>query len=206
MNGAPGTTWSRAPIPGFLYQQNTLRDALVAAINLNIFHAHADRVRMTNIAQMVNVLQAMILTDKEKMLLTPTYHVFHMYKPFRGATQLPVELDGADAQGRVTSNVPDADRVRGARTRDGRLHIALVNLDPRERRRRSRIKVAGAAPKKLVGPHPDRLPRWTRTTPSRNPTAVEAGGVQRRARRAAARSRVEMPAKSIVVLSARAGK
>ena len=68
--------------PGFLYQQNTLRDAVVAAVNLNIFHAHADRVRMTNIAQMINVLQAMILTDKEKMLLTPTYHVFHMYKPF----------------------------------------------------------------------------------------------------------------------------
>ena len=65
----PGTN------PGFLYQQNTLRDAVVAGINLNIFHAHADRVRMTNIAQMVNVLQAMILTDKEKMLLTPTYHV-----------------------------------------------------------------------------------------------------------------------------------
>jgi alpha-N-arabinofuranosidase len=70
----PGTN------PGFLYQQNTMRDAIVAAINLNIFNSHADRVKMTNIAQMVNVLQAMILTKKEQMVLTPTYHVFRMYR------------------------------------------------------------------------------------------------------------------------------
>jgi len=69
--------------PGFLYQQNTLRDAVVAALNLNIFHQHAERVRMTSIAQMVNVLQAMILTQGSKMVLTPTYHVFHMFRPFR---------------------------------------------------------------------------------------------------------------------------
>ncbi len=70
----PGTN------PGFLYQQNTIRDAFVATITLNIFHKHADRVHMANIAQMVNVLQSMILTDKEKMILTPTYHVFDLYK------------------------------------------------------------------------------------------------------------------------------
>src|SRR5205823_12127263 len=78
--------------PGFLVQQNSLRDAMVAALNFNIFHAHADRVRMTNIAQMVNVLQAMILTDKDKMVLTPTYHAFKMYVPFQDATSLPVTL------------------------------------------------------------------------------------------------------------------
>src|SRR5205823_8880392 len=65
--------------PGFLFQQNSLRDALVAGATLNIFNNHADRVKMANIAQMINVLQAMILTDKEKMILTPTYHVFEMY-------------------------------------------------------------------------------------------------------------------------------
>ena len=69
-----------------------MRDAVLAGLNLNIFHKHADRVRMANIAQMINVLQAMILTDKEKMLLTPTYHVFEMYKPFQNATLLPTEL------------------------------------------------------------------------------------------------------------------
>lgn len=79
--------------PGFLIQQNSVRDAILAALNINIFARHADRVRMANIAQMINVLQAMILTDKEKMLLTPTYHVFHMYVPFQDATFVPVSFD-----------------------------------------------------------------------------------------------------------------
>src|SRR6185312_945188 len=84
------------PEPGreaqFLEQQNTLRDALVAALNLEIFMRHADRVRLANIAQMVNVLQAMILTRGPRMILTPTYHVFRMLRPFQDATALPVEL------------------------------------------------------------------------------------------------------------------
>ena len=106
----PGTN------PGFLYQQNTLRDAVVAAVNLNIFHAHADRVRMTNIAQMINVLQAMILTDKDKMLLTPTYHVFHMYKPFRGATRLPVELEAPQHKlGEASAPTLTVSAARGTR-------------------------------------------------------------------------------------------
>ena len=141
----PGTN------PGFLYQQNTLRDALVAAVNLNIFHAHADRVRMTNIAQMVNVLQAMILTDKEKMLLTPTYHVFHMYKPFRGATHCRWS-----SRRRNTSSARPARRrspPRPRAARDGRLHIALVNLDPRDAIT-GNIRMSGATPGKLVGHHP----------------------------------------------------
>ena len=82
--------------PGFLYQQNTLRDALVAALNFHVFHRHADRVVMANIAQTVNVLQAMILTDKEKMLRTPTYWVFEMFKVHQGGTFLPVELQSPD--------------------------------------------------------------------------------------------------------------
>ncbi len=84
--GLPGSN------PGFLHQQNSLRDALVAAIHFNIFSQHADRVKMANIAQMVNVLQAMILTNDEKMVLTPTYYTFEMYKPFMDATHLPLEL------------------------------------------------------------------------------------------------------------------
>ena len=78
----PGTN------PGFLYQQNTMRDAMVAALTLNIFNKHADRVRMANIAQTVNVLQAVVLTDGAKMLLTPTYHVFDLYKVHQGAQLL----------------------------------------------------------------------------------------------------------------------
>ncbi|RPI20327.1 MAG: alpha-N-arabinofuranosidase, partial [Acidobacteria bacterium] len=79
----PGTN------PGFLYQQNTLRDALVAAINLNIFNNHCSRVRVANIAQMINVLQAVILTRDDKLILTPTYHVFDLYKVHHDATLLP---------------------------------------------------------------------------------------------------------------------
>jgi alpha-N-arabinofuranosidase len=114
--------------PGFLYQQNTLRDALVAALTLDIFHRHADRVKMTAIAQMVNVLQAMILTDKEKMLLTPTYHVFEMYIPFQGATSLPAAVEGTEYR-RGEWTLPSVD-VSAARAADGRVHVALVNLDP----------------------------------------------------------------------------
>lgn len=90
-----GTWWDVEPDtnPGFLYQQNTLRDALVAGLHLNIFHHYADRVRMANIAQTVNVLQAMILTDGAQLLLTPTYHVFEMMKENQGATALVSNLE-----------------------------------------------------------------------------------------------------------------
>ena len=110
----PGTN------PGFLYQQNTLRDALVAALNFHIFHKHADRVTMANIAQTVNVLQAMILTDKEKMLLTPTYWVFEMFKVHQGGTFLPVELQSPDYAFGAPED-PDGQRVghEGGRRHDG---------------------------------------------------------------------------------------
>ena len=76
----PGTN------PAFLFQQNTMRDAMLAGVTLNIFNNHCDRVRMANLAQMVNVLQAVILTNKEKIILTPTYHVMEMYNVHQDAT------------------------------------------------------------------------------------------------------------------------
>lgn len=114
--------------PGFLYQQNTLRDAVVAAVNFNIFHRYAERVTMTNIAQMVNVLQAMILTDREKMVLTPTYHTYGMYKVFQDATVIPFEINSG-SYGNGDKKVP-AVTASVARSVDGKLHLALVNLDP----------------------------------------------------------------------------
>ena len=92
-----GTWWDEEPgtIAGHLYQQNALRDAFVASLSLNVFHKYTDRVKMANIAQVVNVLQSMILTDQEgtgHMVLTPTYHVFQMYTPFQEATYLPIDL------------------------------------------------------------------------------------------------------------------
>lgn len=93
--------------PGFLYQQNTQRDALVAAINLNIFHRHGDRVRMTNIAQMVNVLQAMILTDGARMLTTPTYHVFDLYSDHQDAEFVPTPAGALGPDGELTVSRKD---------------------------------------------------------------------------------------------------
>lgn len=117
--------------PGFLFQQNSLRDAVVAALNLNLFHDHADRIQMSIIAQMVNVLQAMILTDKEKMLLTPTYHAFHMYRPFQDATQLPVSLSKKPEYKLGDVSIPGIS-VSAAKGKDGKTWLALVNTNPRE--------------------------------------------------------------------------
>ena len=114
--------------PGFLVQQNTLRDAVVAAANFNIFHKYADRVRMTSIAQTVNVLQAMILTDGPKMILTPTNHVFHMYKPFQDATSLPIEIK-TETYTHERWSVPQVS-ASAAKTKDGFIVIGLANLDP----------------------------------------------------------------------------
>ena len=111
-----------------LWQQNTIRDAVVAALNLNIFHKHADRVPMTNIAQMVNVLQAMILTEGEAMILTPTYHVYEMFTPFHGAASLPVSLDGPEYRhGEIAFPALSAS---AARRTDGGVVVGLVNADP----------------------------------------------------------------------------
>ena len=125
-----GTWYAQDPgtHPGFLRQQNTLRDALVAAINLDIFAKHADRVRMSAIAQMVNVLQAMILTDGNRMVLTPTYHVFEMYKPWQDATVLPISIDTPwYNKDKFVVPAVSGSAVRG---KDGRVHVALSNADP----------------------------------------------------------------------------
>ena len=113
--------------PGFLYQQNSIRDALVAALNFNIFHRHTKRLRMANIAQTVNVLQAMILTDGAKMIRTPTYYAFQMYIPFQDATFVPLTLDDVPEYEFGDYAVPQVS-ASAALTRDGKLVIALVNL------------------------------------------------------------------------------
>jgi alpha-N-arabinofuranosidase len=114
--------------PGFLYQQNSQRDAVLAALNINIFARYADRVRIANIAQMINVLQAMILTDKEKMVLTPTYHVFKMYVPFQDATFIPVKFDAGNyTHSGIT--LPRVDAI-AAKGEDGKLWLGITNVDP----------------------------------------------------------------------------
>ncbi|TWU42783.1 alpha-N-arabinofuranosidase [Novipirellula artificiosorum] len=120
----PGTN------PGFLYQQNSLRDAIIAGLNFHIFHRHADRVAMTNIAQTINVLQAMILTDKQAMLRTPTFHVFEMFKVHQGGTVLPIELKTP----KYTLDGKSIPTVSASATRrdDGVVSLSLVNTHPTE--------------------------------------------------------------------------
>jgi len=134
--------------PGFLQQQNTLRDAVVAALNINIFAKHARRVKMANIAQMVNVLQAMILTDGPKMVLTPTYHVFEMYKPFQDATFVPIDLKSS-WYNKDQWAIP-AVSASAARGTDGHLYIALVNVDPNRAASVSAV-LAGATGTSVTG-------------------------------------------------------
>jgi alpha-N-arabinofuranosidase len=135
--------------PGFLFQQSTMRDAIVAALNFHIFQRHADRVVMTNIAQTVNVLQAMILTDKEKMLRTPTYWVYEMFKVHQGGTILPVEMQAPDyVFGNEKIPAVSASATRAA---DGRtVHLSLANTDP-HRAATLTVTLAGLAPASAAG-------------------------------------------------------
>ncbi len=138
----PGTN------PGFLYQQNTLRDAMVAGLTLNYFNERCERIKMANIAQTVNVLQAVILTEGEKMLLTPTYHIFEMYKVHQDAVLLPSFLETPDyeyafhdeeasrmpffmRQGATYSgNTLPMISTSASRAADGTIHVSIVNIDP----------------------------------------------------------------------------
>ena len=114
--------------PAFLYQQNTMRDAVLAGCTLNIFHKHCDRVRMANLAQAVNVLQAVILTKEEKIILTPTYHVMEMYNVHQDAAMLPLNivcndfLNGKEKLPAVSASA--------SKDKNGTVHISLVNIDP----------------------------------------------------------------------------
>ena len=115
----PGTN------PGFLYQQNTMRDAMVAAINLNIFNKHCDRVVMANIAQTVNVLQAVILTEGDQMVLTPTYHVFDLYKAHQNAREVDayVVCENVGVEGFMMPQL-----TASASEKDGRITLTVANV------------------------------------------------------------------------------
>ena len=140
-----GTWWDEEPgtVPGHLYQQNALRDAFVASLSLDVFHKYTDRVKMANIAQVVNVLQSMILTDQVgtgHMVLTPTYHVFEMYTPFQEATYLPLDLESEvmqvskayfkEKEGARDAGYRPCPQLSGsaAKTKDGSIVLALTNV------------------------------------------------------------------------------
>lgn len=114
--------------PGFLYQQNTLRDALVAGVHFNVFNNHCDRVQMANIAQMVNVLQAVILTEGQKMLLTPTYHIFDMFKVHQDAELLAIDFEGPDYSFN-DEKIPQLS-ISASVDKEGKVHVSICNLNP----------------------------------------------------------------------------
>jgi alpha-N-arabinofuranosidase len=117
----PGTN------PGFLYQQNTMRDAMIAGMTLNIFNNHAERVKMANLAQTVNVLQAVILTEGEKLILTPTYHVLKMYAVHQDAQLIPVNFETPLFE-KMGESLP-ALSISASKNQNNQIHISLVNID-----------------------------------------------------------------------------
>lgn len=145
-----GTWWDVEPgtNPGFLYQQNTMRDALVAGVSLNIFNAHCERVRMANIAQTVNVLQAMILTDGDRMILTPTYHVFEMFAPHQNATMLPLELQ-TESYSWQDETIP-ALSASASRRPSGPIFLSLCHANP-NRNTELTIQLRGVDAKNVSG-------------------------------------------------------
>ena len=125
-----GTWWDEEPgtINGHLYQQNTMRDAFVAALTFDVFHKYTDRIQMTNIAQIVNVLQSMILTDGPNMVLTPSYYVFDMYKVHQDATHLPLDLICDKVSVRDNREIPMISAT-ASKDKNGLIHISLSNID-----------------------------------------------------------------------------
>ena len=203
-----GTWWDEEPgtIKGHLYQQNCMRDAFVAALSLNVFHRHTERVKMTNIAQIVNVLQSMILTDTKgtgHMVLTPTYHVFNMYKDFQEATYLPMDVkcDSMDVRG--DDHARDGRKIplvstSAAKKADGTIVVALANVSLDKAQQVEFNLDGAAAPKTITGlilscnkvsdyndfEHPDVV----------KPAAFKDAKVKKNT------LKVKIPAKSIVVL------
>ncbi len=138
----PGTN------PGFLFQQNTMRDAIIAGTTLNIFNNHCDRVRMANLAQIINVLQSVILTNEEKILLTPTYHVMEMYNVHQDATLLPISVTSADYK--MGKEKIKAISASASKDKNGITHISLVNIDANAAQEVS-INVNGANYQSVTG-------------------------------------------------------
>jgi len=185
----PGTN------PAFLYQQNSLRDALIAASTLNIFNRHADRIRMANLAQTVNVLQALILTDKDRMLLTPTYHVFDLYKVHQDAKSLALQFSSPDYD-YGGAKIP-AVNASASRDAGGAIHISFVNIDPSKK-----ITVRAALPGmsfKAVQGQVLTSPKYTDINTFDQPGKVKPA-VFTGARKEGNDVVVDLPAQSVVVL------
>ncbi|HEY6157444.1 MAG TPA: alpha-L-arabinofuranosidase C-terminal domain-containing protein, partial [Gemmatimonadales bacterium] len=172
-------------------------DALVAAVSLDIFNRHADRVRMANIAQMVNVLQSMILTQGDRMIVTPTYHVFEMYTVHQDATLLPTSIEGGEARYEYEGRSIPAVSATASRDREGKIHMTLTNLDP-NRARTVSAEVQGATVTSVSG-RVLTAGAITAHNTFEQPDAVHPAPFDG-ARVSGTQLTIELPAKSVVVL------
>jgi len=132
----------------FLFQQNTMRDAMIAGTTLNTFNNHCDRVKMANLAQIINVLQAVILTNEEKLVLTPTYHVMEMYNVHQDALMLPITVTSNDYK--MGKEKLKAISASASKDKNGITHISLVNVDANNAQDVS-IEINGASFKTVTG-------------------------------------------------------
>jgi alpha-N-arabinofuranosidase len=189
-------TWYDEEGRSGLLQQNSLRDALVAALTFNIFHEHAERVPLTTVAQMVNVLQAMILTDKEKMVLTPTYYAFQMYVPFQDAKTLPLAIKDNTSYTLDATTIPGVS-ASAARARDGKLYLALVNTDP-SKAVEVAVDVAGAKVKGAAGKVLTSAAMDAHNT-FQNPQVIKPAAYSARA--AGGKLSIKVPAKAVMVVA-----
>ena len=182
--------------PGFLVQRNTLRDALLAALHFNVFHAHADRVKMSNVAQMVNVLQAMIQTSKDKLVLTPTYHAFALYTPFQDATSLPATIENNPVYKVGATEMPGLSAT-AARGKDGKLYIGLVNSNATQSAELT-LQVGASAPKAVKG---KLLTAGAMDAQNELGKSAQVVPVAYEAQAADGKLTLKLPAKSIVVVA-----
>lgn len=146
-----GTWWDEEPgtVRGHLFQQNTMRDALVASLTFDIFHKYTDRLKMANIAQIVNVLQSMILTKDKEMILTPTYYAFKMYKVHQDATYLPLDITCDTVNVRGERRVPMVSAT-ASKNKNGEIHISLSNIDVNNAQEVT-VNLEGTNAKKAIG-------------------------------------------------------
>lgn len=146
-----GTWWDEEPgtVRGHLFQQNTMRDALVASLTFDIFHKYTDRLKMANIAQIVNVLQSMILTKDKEMILTPTYYAFKMYKVHQDATYLPLDITCDTVNVRGERRVPMVSAT-ASKDKNGEIHISLSNIDVNNAQEVT-VNLEGTNAKKAIG-------------------------------------------------------
>lgn len=183
---------------GFLYQQNTLRDALVTSLNFDIFARHAERLRGANLAQMVNVLQALMLTDGARMVKTPTYHIFDLYKDYGDGAVLPVDVEtGWYNKNEWTLKTVSASAVRGT---DGAVHLGLTNVDP-DQAAMVTVKLAGVSGTQVSG----RIVTAATIDAHNRPGQADAvtPGPFTQARIAGDTLTIDLPAKSVVMLDIR---